>query len=161
MNRQAPRWGQCQLWTAFTTKKERNAILPTKGHTKETKQREEGKKNTRWNIKLNHQPKKRQRHRSFILGDSNGKIVQVGYPVDTPTDKKSNTNAYGRKGRERKRLYTNACGKERKNRQQMPMAMKERPNHKWWWQTKNGCPNQASKRKTAALIRQANEKWLP
>ena len=33
---------------------------------------------------------------------------------------------------------------------------KERPNHKWWWQTKNGCPNQASKLKMAALIRQAN-----
>ena len=82
--------------------------------------------------------------------------------------KKSNTKAYGRKGRERKRLYTNACGKERKNRPQMPMAKKERPNHKWWWQTKdhcpnqagkqtkNACPNQASKRKRAALIRQAN-----
>ena len=53
---------------------------------------------------------------------------------------KSNTNADGRKGRERKRLYTNACGKERKN-----VAKKERPNHKRWWQTKNGCP-----------IRQAN-----
>ena len=60
-------------------------------------------------------------------------------------DKKSNTNAYGRKGRERKRLYTNAYGKERKNRPQMPVAKKERPNHKCWWQTKNGCPNQASK----------------
>ena len=65
--------------------KDRNAILPTKGHTNETKQREEGKKHTRWNIKLNHQPKKRQRRRSFILGDSNWKFVQVGYPVDTPT----------------------------------------------------------------------------
>ena len=39
--------------------KDRNAILPTKGHTNETKQREEGKKHTRWNIKLNHQPKRR------------------------------------------------------------------------------------------------------
>ena len=54
-------------------------------------------------------------------------------------DKKSNTNAYGRKGRERKRLYTNACGKERKN-----VAKKERPIHKRWWQTK-----------MAALLRQA------
>ena len=36
-------------------------------------------------------------------------------------------------------------GKERKNRPQMPVAKKERPNHKCWWQTKNGCPNQASK----------------
>ena len=53
-------------------------------------------------------------------------------------------DAYGRKGHERKRLYTNACGKERKNRPQMRVAKKERPNHKCWWQTKNGCPNQAS-----------------
>ena len=58
-------------------------------------------------------------------------------------------------------MYTNACGKERKNKPQMPRAKKERPNHKRWWQTKNGCPNQANKRKTAALIGQANEKWLP
>ena len=77
-------------------------------------------------------------------------------PANKRKDKKSNTNAYGRKGRERKRLYTNACGKERKNGPQMPMAKKERPNHKRWWQTKNGYPNQASKRKMAALIRQAN-----
>ena len=28
------------------------------------------------------------------------------------------------------------------------MAKKERPNHKCWWQTKNGCPNQASKQLT-------------
>ena len=47
-------------------------------------------------------------------------------------DKKPNTNSNGRKGRERKRLYTNACGKERKNRPQMPVAKKERPNHKCW-----------------------------
>ena len=46
------------------------------------------------------------------------------------------------------RLYTNAYGKERKNRPQMPVAKKERPNHKRWWQTKNGCPNQASKQLT-------------
>ena len=74
----------------------------------------------------------------------------------------SNKNAYGRKGgRERKKLYTNACDKERKKGPQMPVAKKERTNHKRWWQTKNGCPNQESKRKTAALIRQANEKCLP
>ena len=30
----------------------------------------------------------------------------------------------------------------------MPVAKKERPNHKGWWQTKNGCPNQASKQLT-------------
>ena len=82
-------------------------------------------------------------------------------PWNKREDKKSNTNAYDRKGHERKRMYTNACGKERNNRPQMPGAKKERPNHKRWWQTKSGCPSQASKRKTAALIRQANEKWLP
>ena len=30
----------------------------------------------------------------------------------------------------------------------MPVAKKERPNHKCWWQTKNGCPTQASKQLT-------------
>ena len=89
------------------------------------------------------------------------KIERLLIPSNKRKDEKSNTNAYGRKGRERKRMYTNACGKERKNKPQMPRAKKERPNHKRWWQTKNGRPNQASKRKTAALIRQANEKWLP
>ena len=34
-------------------------------------------------------------------------------------------NAYDRQGCERKRLCTNACGKERKNRPQMPVAKKE------------------------------------
>ena len=64
-------------------------------------------------------------------------------------DRKSSTNAYSRKGRLRKKLYTNVCDKkERKNRPQMPVAKKERPNHKFWWQTKNGCPNQASKQLT-------------
>ena len=52
------------------------------------------------------------------------------------TDKKSNTNAYGRKGHER-------------DHTQMPVAKKERPNHKCWWQTKNCCPNQSSKQLTA------------
>ena len=30
----------------------------------------------------------------------------------------------------------------------MPVAKKERTDHKCWWQTKNGCPNQASKQQT-------------
>jgi len=31
----------------------------------------------------------------------------------------------------------------------MPVAKKERPNHKKrWWQTKNGCPDQSSKQLT-------------
>ena len=46
-----------------------------------------------------------------------------------------------KKDHKRKRPYTNACGKERKNRPQMPVAKKERANHKCWWQTKNGLPN--------------------
>ena len=50
----------------------------------------------------------------------------------------SNTNAYGRKGRERKRMYTNACGKERK--------------------TTNACDKE---RKTKPQMLVANEKWLP
>ena len=55
----------------------------------------------------------------------------------------------------------------------MPVTKKEgekkerRPDHKCWWQTKNGCPNQASKQMTPnerKTIRQklvANEKGLP
>ena len=57
----------------------------------------------------------------------------------------SNTNAYGRKGRERKRMYTNACGKERKNRPQCLLQRK-----------KDQTTNAGGKRKMAALIRQAN-----
>ena len=38
--------------------------------------------------------------------------------------------------------------KQRKIRPQMPVAKKERPNHKCWWQMKNGCPNQSSKQLT-------------
>ena len=48
----------------------------------------------------------------------------------------------------KERDYTNAHGNERKNRSQMLVAKKERPNHKCWWQTKNGCPNQSSKQLT-------------
>ena len=32
----------------------------------------------------------------------------------------------------------------KKERPQIPVSKKERTNHKCWWQTKNGCPNQAS-----------------
>jgi len=31
----------------------------------------------------------------------------------------------------------------------MSVAKKERSNHKCWWHTKNGCPNQASKQLTS------------
>ena len=37
--------------------------------------------------------------------------------------------------------------KER-DRTQMPVAKKERANHKCWWQTKNGFSNQSSKQLT-------------
>ena len=50
--------------------------------------------------------------------------------------------------KERDRTQMPVAKKERKNRPQMPVAKKERPNHKCWWQTKNGCPNQASKQLT-------------
>ena len=66
-------------------------------------------------------------------------------------DKKPNSNSYGRKSRERKRLYTNACGKERKNSPQMPRAKKK----------EDQTTNDGGKRKMAALIRKANEKRLP
>ena len=71
-------------------------------------------------------------------------------------------NAYDKKGCERKRLYTNACDKERKNRPQIPVTKKERTYHKCLWQRKkdqttnagdtetkqNSCLNQASKQLT-------------
>ena len=58
--------------------------------------------------------------------------------------------------------YTNAYGKERKNRLQMPVAKKERPNHKCWWQTKNGCPNQAGKQLTPnERTKTAETTWNP
>ena len=63
----------------------------------------------------------------------------------------SNTNAYGRKGgRERKKLYTNACDKERKNRPQMPVAKKKE-------QTTN--PS-GKERKNKPQMLVANEIWL-
>ena len=40
----------------------------------------------------------------------------------------------------------------------MPVAKKERQNHKCWWQTKNGCPNQASKQLTPNEKKKKNEK---
>ena len=46
--------------------------------------------------------------------------------------------------------------KDRRTGHKCLRQRKKRPNRKWWWQTKNSCPNQASKRKMAALIRQAN-----
>ena len=36
------------------------------------------------------------------------------------------------------------AAKER-DRTQMPVAKKERPKYKCWWQMKNGCPSQASR----------------
>ena len=55
------------------------------------------------------------------------------------------TNAYGRKGNDRKRPYTNACRKERKNRPQMS-----------WQRKKEQTTNAGGKRKMASLISQAN-----
>ena len=53
-----------------------------------------------------------------------------------------------KKGRERDCTQMPVAKSERKNRPQMPVAKKERLNHKCWWQTKNGCPTQASKQLT-------------
>ena len=76
----------------------------------------------------------------------------------TKQRQKTNTKAYSRKCRKRKRLYINVCGKERKNRPQMPVAKKERPNGgKCWWQTKNGCLNRASKQLTLNEINKKAE----
>ena len=56
----------------------------------------------------------------------------------------SSTNAYGRKGREKKRLYTNASGKENNNNNE------------------NQITNAFGKeRKTKPQLLVANEKWLP
>ena len=64
--------------------------------------------------------------------------------------------AYSRKCRVRKKLYTKVKDKTKKQKRKKertdhkcPVAKKERPNHKCWWQTKNGCPNQASKQLTS------------
>jgi len=54
---------------------------------------------------------------------------------------KEKTNAYGKKGRERKKLYTNACDKEGKKEQTTNTCGKERKN------------------KLQMVV--ANEKWLP
>ena len=64
----------------------------------------------------------------------------------TKQRQKTNTKAYSRKGPKRKRLYTNVCGKERKNRPQMPVAKRK----------KDQTTNAGGKRKMAALIGQAN-----
>ena len=61
---------------------------------------------------------------------------------------KEKTNAYGKKDRERKKLYTNACYKEGKKEQTTNACGKERKKE----QTING----AGKRKMAVLIRHAN-----
>ena len=53
---------------------------------KKRKGKRKNKTKTWWNLKLNHEPKKRQRRRSFIPGDLNWKFFQVGYPVDTHTN---------------------------------------------------------------------------
>ena len=48
----------------------------------------------------------------------------------------------------------------------MPVAKRERPDHKCEWQMKNGCPNQASKQLTPKERNKTAEttpkpKWLP
>ena len=57
-------------------------------------------------------------------------------------------NAYSRKGRVRKKLYTNACDKKRKNRPQMPVANKRKSKPQKLVSNEKGLPNQASKQLT-------------
>ena len=68
--------------------KDRNAILPTKSHTKETKQREEKTKNKK-TYKVEHKTKspaqKEAKASEFHPWRLELKLFQVGYPVDTPT----------------------------------------------------------------------------
>ena len=66
-------------------KKRKAKTTTTTTTTKNNNKQTTTKKQTRWNIKLNHQPKTRQRRRSFILGDSNWNFFEVGYPVDKKT----------------------------------------------------------------------------
>ena len=68
-------------------------------------------------------------------------------------DSKSSTNAYSRKGRVRKKLYTNACDKKKKKKRK-----KERTDHKCLWQRKKDQTTNVDGKcqKMAALIRQAN-----
>ena len=50
--------------------------------------------------------------------------------------------------KERDRTQMPVAKKERTDHKCLWQRKKERPNHKCWWQTKNGCPNQASKQLT-------------
>ena len=66
-------------------------------------------------------------------------------------DSKSSMNAYSRKGHVRKKLYTNACDKNKTKKEE------ERTDHKCLWQRKKDqTTNVDGKQKMAALIRQAN-----
>ena len=56
-------------------------------------------------------------------------------------------NAYGRKGREKKRLYTNASGKEKKKKRKKDQ--------------KKTTNTFGKERKTKAQMLVVNEKWLP
>ena len=67
----------------------------------------------------------------------------------------SNKNAYGRKGgHERKKLYTNACDKERKKGPQMPVAKKERTTNACGKERKNGPQMSVVKKE------RTDHKWL-
>ena len=73
------------------------------------------------------------------------------YPKVRGTDRKSNTNAYGRKGREKtnkkQQLYTNVAKKERTDHKCLWQRNKVQTT-KCWWQTKKGCHNHPSKQLT-------------
>ena len=71
------------------------------------------------------------------------------HPEKSANKAKTNMNAYGTNGHERKRPYTNACGKERKSKPQILVAMK------------NGLPNQPIMKETKRLKPPQNPKRLP
>ena len=73
-------------------------------------------------------------------------------------DRKSSMNAYSRKGRVRKKLYTNVCDNNNNNKRER----EKRTDHKCLWQRKKEqTTNVGGKRKMAALIRQASKQLTP
>ena len=58
------------------------------------------------------------------------------------------TSANKAKTKSLTRMPTTERATKERDRTQMPVAKKERTDHKCWWQTKNGCPNHSSKQLT-------------
>ena len=84
--------------------------------------------------------------------------------------KDQTTNACGKDRKNRPQMpvtkkedqTTNACGKDRKNRPQMPVTKKERPNHKCLWQRKkeqitNACGKERKNRSQMPVGRKKDQ----